>query len=354
MAWYNAPDNCTRDNVFLFHDKNNNLTSSYKLISNFPSTKEIYLKKGNKLDTIINSCNKMNKSALFCFDLVNYLKEDLTDIKIGILNSQLKYPNMNSGLPFYGMCFYLSLIHEDENKRIINFSIFPGDIRIEIRYVEFFTIEDSYLTEKIMHWQLGMPSLSINKLISKATDSDFSELSSFQKSKLFTLIYDYLKTIFIHLKNGGKLKEGGVSAAEKIIYSDLKILYGIPKGFAVKHGERPIPSPKTNSLLQLDLQLSLDQVKIAIEVQGPDHYDNSFRPNNFEDVREKDHFKRVWCKDNKVTLISLSWKAYQKYVFKKSDNGRLKITKDLIDQAIALNISGQYYFEIEPEFFENR
>jgi len=130
------------------------------------------------------------------------------------------------------------------------------------------------------------------------------------------------------------------SSAEYFIRQDLVKLFPDNK---VRHGHRPIRNANS-SFLELDLQIT--DLQFAIEVQGPTHYQDLY--GNYEDMKQRDAYKRQWCLDHQIKLMHVEWERYTKTLYRLPDAQRRETFGYLVRYFLA---SDELFCEVREDRF---
>lgn len=247
-------------------------------------------------------------------------KEILNEVSnIGLFVPQIQY---KSG-KMKNTCWYVAL-KDNPNLWLINFTIIPSNIHFEFRLPIYFPRNEKNEKEFNLWWQNNWPTFG------------FKEIG---KENIISIIHSYVDNVRPHLHDKA-LKSRNKSSAEYFIKKDLIHCFPNKK---VRHGERPIKYIN-GSFLELDLQIP--ELKFAIEVQGPTHYEKDNPYKNFDAVKEKDLFKIKWCKDNGIKLMHIKWDSYMKTLYKMPENRRKEKFTDIIQNFLESNNS---FINIEDE-----
>lgn len=196
-------------------------------------------------------------------------------------------------------CWYVAL-KEEPDVWLVNFTIVPSDLNIEFRLAKYFSVQEEYLQKLGMWHQNNWPTFGLRKIRSDVAIS---------------LLAEYIAKATPDVLAGDH-KSPSRSSAEYFMSHDLKNLFPSHK---VRHGERPIRHT-SGAFLELDLQIP--DLRFAIEVQGPTHYSNIY--GNYEEVKRRDEFKRLWCQNCGIKLMHIEWEGYMKTLYRLPDRDRQK------------------------------
>ena len=220
-------------------------------------------------------------------------------------------------------CWYVAL-REEPDVWLVNFTIVPSNLNIELRLAKYFTVEAEHKTKLGMWHQNNWPTFGLSQI---GEDKAVELLSAY----IERVTPDVLARLH---------KSPSRSSAEYFILQDLTKLF--PE-YKVRHGERPIRHVN-GSFLELDLQIK--DLGLAIEVQGPTHYQDLY--GNFEEVKRRDEFKRDWCLKHNIKLMHIEWEGYTKTLYKMPDTDRRNTFGQLITDFLD---SPQLFSEVKEADF---
>lgn len=202
-------------------------------------------------------------------------------------------------------CWYVALL-EEPDVWLVNFTIVPSNLNIELRLAKYFTVEEKHISELGMWHQNEWPTFGLKQI---------------GEDKAVELLSDYIERatpdVLARLH-----KSPSRSSAEYFIKQDLAKLFPENK---VRHGHRPIRNIN-GSYLELDLQIT--DLRFAIEVQGPTHYQDLY--GNFEEVQKRDAYKRQWCLDKQIKLMHIEWEGYTKTLYRMPEEKRRQTFSRLV------------------------
>lgn len=208
-------------------------------------------------------------------------------------------------------CWYVAF-KEFPDKWIMNFTILPSDLNVELRGTRFFEIRDFHHHELDMQFQKNLPYFKCRKI---------------GLENMVGVLEEYLCAIAAAVAEG-KLKSPSKSSAEYFIVSDLRKSY--PE-YKFRHGERPVANGR-GGFLELDIYVK--ELSIAIEVQGPTHYQHTDIYKNYDQVKNRDEIKKTWCFENDVKLIHIDWDAYMRTLYKLPPSQRQAAIKRVFDDVV--------------------
>jgi len=82
----------------------------------------------------------------------------------------------------------------------------------------------------------------------------------------------------------------------------------------------------------LELDLYIPELKIAIELQGPQHFREVYGENS--SLKKNDLRKKQWCRDNKIKFIWMNWDGFNKDLLRLSFAQRTERLKDIMDSFV--------------------
>lgn len=222
-------------------------------------------------------------------------------------------------------CWYVAL-KEEPDVWLVNFTIIPNDLNIELRLAKYFSVTDHHVNTLRMWHQNSWPTFSLSRI---------------GQEKAIVILNEYISNVTPDVL-AGKHKSPSRSSAEYFIRRDLKYLF--PK-HKVRHGERPIRY-QNGSFLELDLQVL--ELNLAIEVQGPSHYSNLY--GNQDEVKKRDEYKKQWCKQHNVKLLYVVWEGYMKTIYRLPEKQRQLKFGTLVNEFL---LSGNDFLEADESYFKN-
>jgi hypothetical protein len=355
MVWYNK--RLDDDNYCQFSPKNGgDLDSIQKCFLTDPDF------QGSQINE--RHVSRLEANLTEAWKIFTQLKQVGVTYAMGAPHSHLKGFIKKTKRPNYDSCIFVGIKHPNEqnaiNTDVINLSVDVNAINIEIRYplAEFFSpdhFESDYPHCKLGYIN-GLRVINLRRFLNQNMAS---------QEDLTAVLNNYVTAVNSFLAEGGKLRTYGESKAEVILFKDLEHIYATNRCLLnnnwLRHGQRPIRRA-SGSLLELDLQMEIatngKQVRIAIEVQGPEHYQNSCR-SDWSNVNSKHEEKKRWCMVHDYLFVWLDWKYFHKNIvmdgqkYRKVDDRR-RLTKEMVDQFVSAYIKGERYIEIPANIVNNR
>jgi hypothetical protein len=127
----------------------------------------------------------------------------------------------------------------------------------------------------------------------------------------------------------GKLKSGGKSSAEALLCRHLERLFP---------SHPVLPNKRLDELRSakgkpLELDLWVPSLKLAVEVQGPQHFRAVWGDNTT--LMANDRRKRQWCKANGVKLAWMNWDGVVKELLRRPDEEQHKHLKGIFGRFVS-------------------
>lgn len=188
-------------------------------------------------------------------------------------------------------CWYVSFKH-NEKPWILNFTIYSSYTNIEFRYPQY--IPNNILDS--LKWQNNSWKYA------KFTGQKDTERS------LKEIVNTYLSSIRTDFDRR-KLKQGGKSFAEGFIVNLISDAFPT---YRVKRNIRP-EWLKSDKGKYLELDILVSNKKLAIEIQGPQHFIDLYS-NKKQHLRliKNDLLKKTLCRDNGIRLIWMDWNGIKR------------------------------------------
>lgn len=194
-----------------------------------------------------------------------------------------------------------------EEPFLINVRLNPSNVVVEFRFSQYLKLD---VFEKLQ-WQ--------------NSSWRYADLNKFGKKQLVQMILEYITALKEDCYNR-KLKQGGQSFAEKVLYWSVAQIFSFDK---VLRNVR-LDAMRSSKNKPLELDIYVPDKNIAIEIQGPRHFSE-------ERVQENDKFKVEWCKNNNIKLIWMNWDAINKDLMKLHFNERTRYMKSFLDSVLSGN-----------------
>ncbi len=263
---------------------------------------------------------KTDKKGLLTYintpELMNYAKNGLDLLQnfhdLTVWKVQCKHPSRMKN-----NAWYVGFVDREE-PYLMNFTITPSNLNIEFRFSQY------------------LPASKFEELKWQTKSWRCADLKSFGKKYVISLIQAYL----INIKGdfySGRLKVGGRSFVEDLIFRDLKQVYN--DGINIERNKRP-DNLRSDKDKPLELDIFLPEIGIAIEVQGPQHFKSIYGDNRR--LKDNDKVKKEWCEKNGIKLIWVSWEGYNEHMLKKRKHERTLALKNEIEKIN--NSDTNFYF----------
>jgi hypothetical protein len=187
----------------------------------------------------------------------------------------------------------------------MNTKLTPSDLNVEFRHPQYLPME----VVQILPWQ--------NRSWQRAP------LNRFGENAVSSMIRHYFETIEDDW-SAGKVKQGGKSVAESLLF---RLLESIFPGYPIERNKRP-DDMRSAKNRPLELDLHIPKLRLAIEVQGVQHFKEVWGPNS--QLQENDKLKKRLCSERAIKLAWVNWDALTKQLFRKSEAERMRHLRDVI------------------------
>jgi len=184
---------------------------------------------------------------------------------------------------------------------LLNFTIIPSNLNVEFRFSH-----HKYL------------STIFDRLKWQNSSWRYADLNTYGINDIKFMIDIYINNIRFDFE-AGVLKQGGKSFAEEIIYVALKDIF--PQ-LDISTNIRP-DNLRSIRNTPLELDFLIAKLKLAIEVQGPQHFREVYGSNIA--LQDNDNYKKIWCRRNNIKLIWMNWEGINRLLKNKNPTGFLKI-----------------------------
>ena len=364
MAWYNQ--NLTDNSYaqFKLHDAE----STYRPASVSDCYREEWKHQGARVDRAPDQdrVRRLEDRLAAAWNFYKFLKDSLARKGVFLSADKSHLKGFGSGVIGYGSCIYLQLKHGGKSYDILNLSVVGNDVNVEIRHPKAELFSDTLHSERVeiylaqqksfnpprLSWISGRPMLSMRKFLGIDESALNKNLVIPPASILATEIALYIKSIIEYLDAGEQLRTFGESLAETVLYRDLAAIYAncANGDHWLLHGQRPISNGR--SWLELDLQIFLkNDIKIAIEIQGPYHYP-AMEQTNWEYIHCKHNTKINWCEENGLIFVWLDWETFNRCVVhlgqkQRPDAERRAIVRTMMNEIIEAHKNGHRFINIQ-------
>ena len=207
--------------------------------------------------------------------LADELISKLTGIKAVESN-----PRNSSTVPNY-------FVYLDESEEIIIFNLCLWDggcVGLQFRHIDFLSPAVVADAEVKLYQSMSWPEYKFRD-------------NGRQLAKALRLCTDYI-TMIRPAVIDGTISPSGSGKAERHLRKRLKILY---PNETIKYNYRSYPW-----LSNLELDIVLQGMQVAIEVQGGQHFSPVWGAESFKRIQANDERKARACRNNKVSLIRLN------------------------------------------------
>jgi hypothetical protein len=202
-----------------------------------------------------------------------------------------------------------------------------GNVKVEFRYSQ-------YLPDEIFDI-LRQQNKSVR----------YALLTKFGKAKILDMIEVYLGAIQNDFQNS-RLKIGGRSFAEDILYRMLSDI------FPDHHIQRNIRLNfiRSEKRKPLEFDLYVSSKKLAIEVQGPQHYRKIYGDN--QQLKRNDQVKKELCKKNDLKLVWFNWEGLSKELFGKKQRERESYLENFLREFLESQTCFVHWQSLKEVVFE--
>jgi hypothetical protein len=146
----------------------------------------------------------------------------------------------------------------------------------------------------------------------------------------------------------GKLKQGGKSFAEKLMADILKAAF---PNWRINRNVRP-DWLENDKGAHLELDVLFPETKLAIEIQGPQHFKPIWDKKQFSNLKKNDLYKKETCRRKNIRLIWMNVEGINKDLLRITSEKRTRTVGDLINAFIDSEHSFLYWKNIEGSYLE--
>lgn len=230
------------------------------------------------------------------------------------------------GQGYANTCWYVGLATKNE-PFLLNFTLIPSNLNVEFRYSQ-------YLPEQIFE-RLKWQNSSVR----------YADLKSYGIESIKDMIGKYLVNIESDFNNG-LLKQGGKSFVEKMMLNTLKAIY--PQ-IQIIANVRP-DGLRSSKNRPLELDLYLPALKLAIEIQGPQHFREVYGSN--DSLKKNDQDKKLWCTQQGIRFIWISWEGFNRDLLRLPYNQRIEGIRELLEGFLKSKYSFIWWKDSKEQHFE--
>ena len=258
--------------------------------------------------------NKKPIDLLSSFDLFNSAKiaEQIMSNHDGVVISKIQWQSSKQHRNAWYVAFDF-----DHDIKVINLTITRPGVNVEFRHSQY--LNPKYFD--MMKWQTNSW---------RCIDTQ-----SYSFKLINEVITDYLNNIRGDIRRK-KIKAGGRSYMEDMIYNDLLTIY--PSVHIDKNKRLDKMRSDKNKPLEFDIYVK--DKSFAIEVQGPQHYKEIYGSN--ERLKTNDRVKIEWCKKNKINLIWINWEEYNQTILRENQTQRIIFFNKILEH---INKSDNFFFD---------
>jgi len=186
----------------------------------------------------------------------------------------------------------------DDPLYLMNIKITPPTYNVEFRYPQY------------------LPSEVFAKLPWQNTSWQRAASNHYNMNQIEKFIRQYLDILKGDYANG-MIKSGGKSSAEFLMSSLLKKLF--PQSEIIRN-TRP-DDMRSGKNRPLELDLFMPDLKLAIEIQGDQHFKEVYGCNL--QLKANDLLKRELCAKKGIKLVWMNWDKLTKELFRISEEARI-------------------------------
>jgi len=258
--------------------------------------------------------NKKPIDLLSSFDLFNSAKiaEQIMSNHDGVVIPKIQWQSSKQHRNAWYVAFDF-----DHDIKVINLTITRPGVNVEFRHSQY--LNPKYFD--MMKWQTNSW---------RCIDTQ-----SYSFKLINEVITDYLNNIRGDIRRK-KIKAGGRSYMEDMIYNDLLTIY--PSVHIDKNKRLDKMRSDKNKPLEFDIYVK--DKSFAIEVQGPQHYKEIYGSN--ERLKTNDRVKIEWCKKNKINLIWINWEEYNQTILRENQTQRIIFFNKILEH---INKSDNFFFD---------
>ena len=205
-------------------------------------------------------------------------------------------------------CWYVG-INTQKKPYLINFTMIPSNLNVEFRFSQY------------------LPKDVFEKLKWQNSSWRYADIKTYGTKAVKEMIERYIANIKEDLVDGN-LRQGGKSFAETLIFRSLSVIF---KGQEILENERP-DDLRSERNTPLELDLYIPKLKIAFELQGPQHFKEIYGSN--VTLKQNDQLKKQWCRDKGIRLIWMNWDGFNKNLLRLSFEQRTKEIRRIINRFI--------------------
>jgi len=204
-------------------------------------------------------------------------------------------------------CWYVSF-NSKEMPWILNITIYKKNFEIEFRHLKYLD-KNTYNNST---WQnINWKKISYKKYTDK---------------QIINILTKYVNEIREDFFNN-KVKQGGTSFAEQFIADIIRNLY---KKEDIDYGQR-YPWLKSQKNRNLQLDIFIKSMNLAIEIQGPQHYFPIWGKKSLLDLVKTDKLKKKKCKNRSIKLLWMDVNRIYTELIRLSEKQQQRELKVLIN-----------------------
>jgi hypothetical protein len=208
---------------------------------------------------------------------------------------------------------------------LLNFTMIPSNLNVEFRFSQY------------------LPQHDFERLKWQNSSWRYADLKTYGARCIQEIIELYLTAIRSNF-DAGRLKQGGQSFAEKIIQRALEEIF---PGVEILPNRNLVISVVC---LALEFDLYLPKLNLAIEIQGPQHFQEVYGCN--ARLQENDQYKKNWCNAKHIKLVWMNWEGITKGLLQLPLAQRLEQFKRLLNRFLASEHQFLWWKDVNAQQWE--
>ena len=215
---------------------------------------------------------------------------------------------------------------KSDDPLLMNIKITPSNPNIEFRFPQY------------------LPPTILEKLKWQSASWAYANYKLHGQAAVVEMIRSYLQVILPDYRRG-KVKAGGKSSAEALIRRHLERVF---PDIAVMSNTR-LDHLRSAKGRPLEFDLWLPEMKLAIEVQGPQHFKEVY--GNNDALIANDRYKREWCADQGIKLVWMNWDGVTTGLFRIPEDEQRRHLGELLVRFLASVHSFLWWKGIDSHVF---
>lgn len=222
--------------------------------------------------------------------------------------------------------WYVGLAHS-EDCWLLNTKLTPSNVNVEFRYPQYLPFD----VVQMLPWH--------NNSWQRAP------LNTFGDSEVAKMIGQYIEAIEADWL-AGKVKKGGQSVAEVLLFRLLQVLY---PSVEIVRNRRPddLRSAKNRPL---ELDIYIPELKLAIEVQGEQHFKDLY--GSSADLKANDQRKKELCKERSIKLAWVNWLTLTNELFRQTEAVKIDHVRSVFGRFLESAHTFMWWQDMSNQSFE--